>query len=141
MHLYADLGIAEYLTCDPGGEPEPDVPAALQFFCLQPDGRYRQDENAAAYFSTVCDTHVRLWQPDTGRPPRFQWWDAGQGRWRDQAADAEYEWERHNREREAERERHNRELRATRLEVAVDLLHKLLPDRVAPADRDRIAEA
>ena len=130
MHLYADLGIAEYLTCDPGGEPEPDVPAALQFFRLQPDGRYRQDENAAAYFSTVCDTHVRLWQPDTGRPPRFQWWDAGQGRWRDQAADAEYE-----------RERHTRELRALRLEVAVDLLHKLLPDRVAPAARDRIEEA
>ena len=130
LHLYADLGIAEYLTCDPGGEPEPDVPAELQFFRLQPDGRYRQDEDAPAYFSTVCDTHVRLWQPDTGRPPRFQWWDAGQDRWRDQAADAEYE-----------RDRHNRELQATQLEVAVDLLHKLLPDRVAPVDRDRIEES
>ena len=152
LHLYADLGIAEYLTCDPGGEPEPDVPAELQFFRLQPDGRYRQDEDAPAYFSTMCDTHVRLWQPDTGRPPRFQWWDAGQDRWRDQAADAEYERDRHkrereaerdrhNREREAERERHKRELQATQLEVAVDLLHKLLPDRVAPADRDRIEES
>ncbi|MXZ40824.1 MAG: hypothetical protein F4Z18_03350 [Caldilineaceae bacterium SB0666_bin_21] len=60
--------------------------------------------------------------------------DAGQGRWRDQAADTEYE-------REAERERHSRELQATRLEVAVDLLHKLLPDQVAPADRDRIEES
>lgn len=141
MHLYADLGIAEYLTCDPGGEPEPDVPAVLSFHRLQADGGYRQDEDAPDYFSTVCDTHVRLWQPDTRRPPRFQWLDAGQGRWRDQVADAEYERERYNREREAEQERHTRELRATRLEVAVDLLHKLLPDRVAPADRDRIEEA
>ena len=131
LHLYADLGIAEYLTCDPGGEPEPDVPAELQFFRLQSDGRYRQDEDAPAYFSTVCDTHVRLWQPDTRRPPRFQWWDAGQDRWRDQAADAEFEL----REREAVGEARGR------TEATIDTLHGLLDGVLPLAQRDRIAEA
>ncbi len=131
MHLYADLGIAEYLTCNPGGEPEPDVPAALQFFRLQPDGRYRQDEDAPAYFSTVCDTHVRLWQPDTRRPPRFQWLDAKQNRWRDREADAEFEL----REREAIGEARGR------TEATIDTIHALLNGVLPQARRDRIAEA
>ncbi|MCY4522940.1 MAG: Uma2 family endonuclease [Caldilineaceae bacterium] len=131
LRLYADLGIAEYLTCDPGGEPEPDVPAALQFFRLQPDGRYRQDEDAPAYFSTVCDTHVRLWQPDTRRPPRFQWLDAKQNRWRDREADAEFEL----REREAIGEARGR------TEATIDTIHALLNGVLPQARRDRIAEA
>ncbi len=134
LHLYADLGIAEYLTCDPGGEPEPDVPAELRFFRLQPDGRYAQDEDAPAYFSTVCDTHVRLWQPDTRRPPRFQWWDAGQDRWRDREADAEFEL----REREAAGEARGEAIGEMR--NALKTLHGLLDGVLPPAQRNRIAE-
>ena len=139
LRLYADLGIAEYLTCDPGGDPEPDVPAELQFFRLQSDGRYRQDENAPAYFSTVCDTHVRLWQPDTGRPPRFQWWDAGRDRWRDQAADAECEL----REREAVGKARGEAIGEARgrTEATIDTMHALLDSVLSLAQRDRIAEA
>ncbi len=143
MHLYADLGIAEYLTCDPGGDPAPDAPAELLFFRLQSDGSYRQDERAAAYFSAVCDTHMRLWQPDARKLPRFQWWDAGQDRWRDQAADAEFERDRHVRElqdtRTASREEGEARGRAEeRLNMAADLLHKLLPDTLLPRFRDRL---
>ena len=119
MRLYADLGIAEYLTCNPGGEPAPDAPAELRFHRLQPDGRYRSDADAPAYFSSVCGTHVRLWQPDAGQPPRFQWWDAGQDRWRDQAADQEYE----------------------RLVEAVVAMRLFLGDVLSPAVLDRIENA
>jgi hypothetical protein len=134
MHLYADPGIAEYLTCDPGGEPESDVPAELRFFRLQPDGRYRQNEDAPANFSTVCDTHVRLWQPDTGRPPRFQWWDAGQGRWRDQEADVEFKL----RERETAGEARGEAIGEMR--NALKTMHGLLDGVLPRAQRQRIAE-
>ena len=140
LHLYADLGIAEYLTCDPGGEPEPDVPAVLWFHRLQADGGYRQDEDAPTYFSTVCDTHVRLWQPDTRQPPRFQWWDAGQDRWRDQAADAEHKL------RDAQTETHEAraELQAVRAEQTAEriaMLRTLLDGVLPRPDLDRIADA
>ena len=86
-----------------------------------------QDEDAPAYFSTVCDTHVRLWQPDTGRPPRFQWLDAKQNRWRDREADTEFEL----REREAIGEMKN----------AIKTMYGLLDGVLPLAQRDRIAEA
>ena len=126
MHLYADLGIAEYLTCDPGGEPKPDSPAELRFHRLQPDGRYRPDEDAPAYFSAVCGTHVRLWQPDTGRPPLFQWRDAREDRWRDPETDIE-----------AERIQHHQE----RMDGAVTALRLFLGDVLSSSALDRIEAA
>lgn len=133
MHLYADLGIAEYLTCDPGGEPEPNVPAELRLYRLQPDSRFHEVEasDGRLAFIGVCGTHVRLWQPDTARPPRFQWWDAGQGRWRDQAADAEFTLRETRVEGEAR----------GRTDMAVDLLHKLLSTELSPAEVARITAA
>ncbi|MCY4522172.1 MAG: Uma2 family endonuclease [Caldilineaceae bacterium] len=129
MHLYADLGIAEYLTCDPGGEPEPDSPAELRFHRLRPGGGYQQEDDAPAspaYFSSVCDTQVRLWQPDTGRPPRFQWRDVREGRWRDPETDIE-----------AERIQHNQE----RMDGAVTALRLFLGDVLSSSALDRIEAA
>ena len=126
MHLYADLGIAEYLTCNPGGEPAPDSPAELRFHRLQPSGRYRPDADSPAYFSSVCDTHTRLWQPDAGKPPRFQWWDAGQDRWRDPETDMEVEQIQHHQER---------------MDRAVTTLRLFLGDVLSPVVLDRIEAA
>ena len=147
MHLYADLGIAEYLTCDPGGESAPDAPAQLWFHRLQPDGRYRPDADAPAYFSAVCGTHVRLWQPDTGRPPRFQWRDAKKGRWRDPETDIEAERTQIEVERtqigaermqiEAERIQHNQE----RMDGAVTTLRLFLGDVLSSSTLERIEAA
>ncbi|MCY4522560.1 MAG: hypothetical protein OXC13_17515 [Caldilineaceae bacterium] len=95
--------------------------------------------DAAACFSRVCGTQVRLWQPDVRKMARFQWWDEARGRWRDPVADADT--------REVERDRHARELQETRTaslkegeargreeglaegeaKMAVAALHSLLP--------------
>ncbi|MCY4521106.1 MAG: Uma2 family endonuclease [Caldilineaceae bacterium] len=137
LALYAALGIVEYLACYPGDLPDPDAgepgsPAELRLFQLQPDGTYRQAMDAAACFSRVCGTQVRLWQPDVRRMARFQWWDEARGRWRDPVADAEHT-------REVERDRHDQKLQETRTEslkegeargeakMAVAALHSFLP--------------
>ena len=72
---YAALGIVEYLACHPGDLPDPEAddpgsPAELRLFRLQPDGTYRQAMDAAAGFSRVCGTQVRLWQPNVRRMAR-----------------------------------------------------------------------
>jgi len=138
---YAALGIVEYLACHPGDLPDPEAddpgsPAKLRLFRLQPDGTYRQAMDAAAGFSRVCGTQVRLWQPNVRRMAHFQWWDKARGRWRE----AEHT-------REVERDRHARELQETRTaslkegeargreeglaegeaKMAVAALHSLLP--------------
>lgn len=139
LRLYADLRIAEYWTIDPGGDPEPDTPAVLRVHRLQPDGRYAQDEDAPAYFSAVCGTRVRLREPapDTGplpKVPRFQWWDAGQDRWRDQEADLAFKL----REREAIGEARGEAIGEMR--NVLKTLHGLLDGVLPRAQRQRIAE-
>ena len=137
LELYAVLGIAEYLACDPGNPPDPDAdepgsPAKLLLFRLQPDGTYREEqsrEDARGIFSRVCATHIRLWQPDVPLAggllasvpgmPRFQWWDEGQGRWRDRATDLEY----------------------ARTDHAVATMRTFLGDELTPADLDTIETA
>ena len=157
LTLYAALGIAEHLACHPGDLPDPDAddpgaPAELRLFQLQSDGTYRQTADAATCFSRVCDTQMRLWQPDVRKMARFQWWDEALGRWRGPAADAEHA-------REVERGRHERELQATRTEslkeglakgeargrkiglaeTAVAALHAFLANKLLVRDRDHIA--
>jgi hypothetical protein len=105
----------------------------MWFHRRQPDGRYRPDADAPAYFSAVCGTHVRLWQPDTGWPPRFQWRDAKEGRWRDPETDIEAERE----QIEAERIQHNQE----RMDGAVTTLRLFLGDVLSSSTLDRIEAA
>ena len=137
---YAALGIVEYLACHPGDLPDPEAddpgsPAKLRLFRLQPDGTYRQAMDAAAGFSRVCGTQVRLWQPNVRRMAHFQWWDKARGRWRE----AEHT-------REVERDRHARELQETRTaslkegeaKMAVAALHSLLP-ALPTRNRDQVA--
>ena len=76
--LYALLGIREYATLDPGGQPEPDVPAALRLYRLQADGGYAEisgepnGDGADRFpYSETCGTFLHLWQPDLGQEPAF----------------------------------------------------------------------
>ena len=143
--LYADLGIAEYWTIDPGGDPEPDTPADLRIHRLQPNGRYAQDPEADVYFSAVCGTQVRLREPapdpgplsDTEQLPplpRFQWWDEGRNRWRGREADLETKLQENRAEGLAEGEA------IGEMRNALETMHGLLDGVLPPAQRDRIAE-
>ena len=161
-HLYAAAGVSEYLVYDLGGKRRSRSPRELLMFRLE-GGSYRQDSVAEEYWSDVFGTYVRIVPdarerdeelrevPEEDRsPPRFQWWDPDTERWRDRETDAEVE-------REDERKRHARELRETRTESlrtgeahgraqerlawAVNLLHKLLSNALAPADLDLIEAA
>ena len=143
--LYADLGIAEYWTIDPGGDPEPDTPAVLRIHRLQPNGRYAQDPAADVYFSAVCGTQVRLREPapdpgplsDTEQLPplpRFQWWDADRNRWRGREADLEFKLQ----ERETAGEARGEAIGEMR--NAIKTMHGLLDGVLPEAQRHRIAE-
>jgi hypothetical protein len=135
--LYADLGVAEYLTIDPGGEPE-GASAVLRFHRLEfnPETKayeYKTDtwNKDNTYRSDVCGTLLRLIEPDAeNAPPRFQWKDEQQNRWRDPDADK------------------LREGRAEGVAIGVDLgvikgvvqvMHDLLDGVIAETDRDDIA--
>ncbi|MCY4519401.1 MAG: Uma2 family endonuclease [Caldilineaceae bacterium] len=111
--LYAAAGISEYLVYDLGGKRRAGSPRELLMFRLE-GGSYRQDPVADAYWSAVFNTRVRIMPdarereeelrgvPEEDRlPPRFQWWDGKQGRWRDRETDRKHEQERTGREREA----------------------------------------
>ena len=143
--LYADLGIAEYWTIDPGGDPEPDTPAVLRIHRLQPNGRYAQDPDADVHFSAVCGTQVQLREPapdpgllsDTEQLPplpHFQWWDAGRNRWRGREADLEFKLQENRAEGRVEGEAIG-EMRNT-----LKTMHVLLDGVLPSARRDRIAE-
>lgn len=144
--LYAALGVAEYWVCDVGSVRGPDSPVELSVFRLGADGLYAPVSpsrppagsgdrwEVPVYGRGVLDRPFRL------RPgiyePRFQWWDAAQGRWRDPESDAAFE-------RQAERERHARELQAARaeerMEMAIAALHALLAEPLRTRHREQIA--
>ncbi|MYA03163.1 MAG: Uma2 family endonuclease [Caldilineaceae bacterium SB0664_bin_22] len=159
--LYAALGVAEYWVCDVGGIRGPDSPVELSVFRLGADGLYAPVSSSQppagsgdrwevpVYGSGVLDRPFRL-RPGAYEP-RFQWWDAAQGRWRDPESDVAFE-------RQAERDRHVRELQATRVEsraegrvegrvegiaigetkVAIAVLHALLSNHLHSRYRDQI---
>ena len=180
--LYEAAGVAEYLVYDLGGKRWVDSPRELLMYRLVNGAYHRVDpepNRSAAdpdvFWSNVFDTYIRFLSdarenaaamqrlPEEGRPPpRFQWWDAGQGRWRDGETDREHE-------RAAEQERHNRELRETRVasrteglregrteglregraeglregetRMVIAILREFLGEILAPADLDRIETA
>ena len=135
-HLYAAAGVFEYLVYDLGGKRRVNSPRELLLYRLQPDGAYHRiapdpdmsGSGLAAFRSEVFDTYIRF-LPDAREeaaefrerlvesrpPPRFQWWDAEQGRWRDRETDAEHEQERTGQEL--------RQVRQERTDLAVELLH------------------
>ncbi len=103
MHLYAAARVAEYLVYDLGGKRLAGSPRELLMFRLQGEN-YQQDPVAGEYWSDVFGTRVRFQSdarerdqesygvPEEERsPPRFQWWDGEQKRWRDPETDAEHE--------------------------------------------------
>ena len=177
--LYAALGVAEYWVYDVGGMRRPGSPVELSVFRLGADSRYAPVPpsqppvgagdrwEVPVYGGGALGRSFRL-RPGTYEP-RFQWWDAAQGRWRDSESDAAHERqverERHLRERQAdrdrharerqidrdrharelqvERDRHVRELQVVRTEertkVAIAGLHALLSDHLPSRDRDRLA--
>ena len=164
--LYEAAGVFEYLVYDLGGKRWTDSPRELLMYRLA-DGAYlrvdAEPKQSAAdpdvFWSNVFDTHIRFLSDarentaemqrlrEENRPtPRFQWWDAGQGRWRDRETDREHE-------RAAEQERHDRELKETRAaslqegeargeaKTAVAALHTFLGEVLTPTDLDRIEAA
>lgn len=90
--LYAALGIAEYLMCDFGDVNLSDTGGTLLLYRLQ-DGKYcaaaahpaLSEPEAPAFRSEVLGTHIRMRRGH--RRPRFQWYDAARGRWRDRETD------------------------------------------------------
>ena len=160
MRLYALLGVAEYWICDVGGIRNPSSPVELQVFRLTETGGYApvpadgemEDGHGAdvpAFWSAECDTHVRLIAG--AYAPRFQWWDAVQGRWRDTETDAQDERDRISQESrqegrqegeaigEARGEARGRTLERT--DMAVATLHEFLGDELESAQLDQIETA
>ena len=151
-HLYAAAGVFEYLVYDLGGKRRVNSPRELLLYRLQSDGTYHRiapdpdmsGSGLAAFWSEVFDTYIRF-LPDAREeaaefrerlvenrpPPRFQWWDSEQGRWRDRETDAEHEQERTGQEL--------RQVRQERTDLAVELLHIRLSDSLSTLVRNRIA--
>ena len=90
--LYAALGVVEYLVCDCGDFNRPGSGGTLLLHRLR-DGEYRPvDHHRAlsepampAFRSEVLGTYIRMHLGH--RRPRFQWYDATKGRWRDHETD------------------------------------------------------
>ena len=86
------MGIAEYLVCDFGDVNLSDTGGTLLLYRLQ-DGKYGaaaahpalSEPEAPAFWSEVLGTHIRMHRGH--RRPRFQWYDAARGCWRDRETD------------------------------------------------------
>ena len=156
-HLYAAAEVFEYLIYDLGGKRRAGSPRELLMYRLQPDGTYREiasdpdapDADPAGFWSEVFDTYIRF-LPDAreedaefrGRPvedrppPRFQWWDADLGRWRDRESDTAHEQERKLVRVAQEGLTIGRA--EERIDQAIATLREFLGDVLAPTDLDRI---
>ena len=159
LRLYARLGIREYLVYDLGGKRRRGSPRGLLLFRLE-NGAYRRaepepkeaDTDPEEYWSEVFGTYIRM-MPDPREafsdkpaelrpPPRFQWWDPEQGRWRDTKTDAEVE-------RQAERDRHAREVQESRTEgrtegrlvATIDIMRTFLGPELAVEELEQIEAA
>ena len=168
LRLYERLGVREYLVYDLGGKRRRGSPRELLLYRLEGGTYHRIDpepqESTSApevHWSDVFGAHVRM-MPDpqeecselpetTGPPPRFQWRDTRQDRWRDRQTDAEVE-------REAERGRIMQERDQAALErdqtvlerdravqertdMAVAMMRGLLSREMDAADLDRVEAA
>ena len=105
--LYAALGVQEYWICDVGGIRHAGSPVELQVYRLTAARTYAEVppawtdaalDDAPTFWSGVCGRHLHVVRGDYA--PRFQWYDADQGRWRDNETDAQDEKERLQQESE-----------------------------------------
>ena len=161
--LYEALGVHEYLVYDLGGKRGPGSPRELLMYRLA-EGAYGEVEflrkesasDPEGFWSDVFGTHIRFLPdpqenaegfrrlPEGHRlPPRFQWWDEGQERWRDRQTDAEHERNRIVQERDQaaqERDRivQERDRIVQERNQGLDLLHQLLPAQLDADLRARI---
>ena len=150
--LYEALGVREYLVYDLGGKRGPGSPRELLLYRLEGEayqqmapGQKLSASDPDIHWSYVFGACIRF-LPDMREntekfrklpeghqpPPRFQWWDATETRWRDCETDAEIVWERNRIARErgqAVQERTN---------TALDLLHAHLGSELATAHLNRI---
>ena len=146
--LYEALGVPEYWICDVGGVRRKGSPVAMEVFRLGADGLYAAvsasgpaNGTAAvsdfpAYRSAVCGVHVRL--TAGAYEPRFQWWDAEQGRWRDTETEAQDEKDRIRHEAETIGEARG-EARGE-AKAAIAALHTFLGSALNLQLRERIEE-
>ena len=146
LRLYAKLGIREYLVYDLGGKRRRRSPRELLMFRLE-DGTYRQaepepkanDTDPEEHWSDVFGTYIRMMpdpqeafseEPEDRRPPpRFQWWDPEQGRWRDAKIDKDNRLKAEGRVEGKKIERTNN---------AVDALNELLDEELTRAEREQV---
>ena len=155
--LYEALGVHEYLVYDLGGKRRPGSPRELLLYRLE-GGIYRQMapepkrslSDPDRHWSDVFGTYIRFLPdvrenaeefrklPEGNRPPpRFQWWDTAEARWRDHETDAEIERVRVVRERDQAVQERNR-LTQEKTSMAIDLLRAHLGSELATAHRNRI---
>ena len=169
LRLYEALGVHEYLLYDLGGKRRDDSPRELLMYRLEGGAYRRvpadpglSEPLAQAYWSEVFDAHIRMMLAEQeaggearrspeglGPVPRFQWRDAAQGRWRDRETDERYRQDREKQEAEVRGRQEGREegrvegmalgREAERTDMAIDLLHKLLSDRLPAQDCDHVA--
>lgn len=158
--LYEALGVHEYLIYDLGDKRRPGSPRELLLYRLE-GGIYRQmapepkrsSSDPDRHWSDVFGTYIRFLPdvrenaeefrklPEGNRPPpRFQWWDTEEARWRDHETDAEIERDRVVRERDQAVQERNR-LAQKRTDMAIDLLRAHLGSELATAHRNRIEAA
>ena len=146
LRLYAQLGIREYLVYDLGDKRWRGSPRELLLFRLE-NGAYRQaepepkeaDTDPEEYWSDVFGTYIRMMpdpreafseEPEDRRPPpRFQWWDPEQGRWRDAETDKDNRLKAEGRVEGRKIERTNN---------AVDALHELLDEELTRPERAQV---
>ena len=144
--LYADLGVREYLVYDLGGKRRRKSPRELLLYRLE-GGLYHKVDPAPketasdpdVHWSDVFDTYIRMMPdpqekfselPEEQRPPpRFQWWDATEARWRDRETDAQL------RQKQEKHEIRLQGLLEGETRMAVNALHTLLAKDLTPSDR------
>ena len=146
LRLYAQLGIREYLVYDLGDKRWRGSPRELLLFRLE-NGAYRQaepepkeaDTDPDEHWSDVFGTYIRM-MPDPREavsdkpaelrpPPRFQWWDPEQSRWRDAETDKDSRLKAEGRVEGRKIERTNN---------AVDALHELLDEELTRPEQAQV---
>jgi len=140
MHLYAAVGVVEYLVYDPGGMRAPGSPTELLVHRLE-EREYRavapepnlSEPDLPAIKSEVFGTHIRI-NRHHGHPekpiendPRLQWYDATEERWRDHKTDAYAKSYAQGRSK-------------GQVEGAINFLHQWLEAKLEPKVREHVAE-
>ena len=147
--LYEALGVREYLVYDLGGKRGPGSPRELLLYRLEGEayqqmapGQKLSASDPDIHWSYVFGACIRF-LPDMREntekfrklpeghqpPPRFQWWDPEQGRWRDAEIDKDNRLKAEGRVEGKKIERTNN---------AVDALNEFLDEELTRAEREQV---